>query len=106
MDPLASSSSTMLRMEKTDLAARWVADDAEAEGVGVDDFAIELKGEVEGRRGFSGGGWADDVEGLRRWDGRRHLGRRGKRKARHTWGVTGFWKVVSGWEGINPRRSR
>ena len=63
----------------------------ELEGVGVDDFAIELKGEVEGRRGFSGGGWADDVEGLRRWDGRRHLGRRGKRKARHTWGVTGFW---------------
>jgi len=37
VDPLASSSSTMLRMEKTDLAARWVADDADAEGVGVDD---------------------------------------------------------------------
>jgi hypothetical protein len=39
----------------------------ELEGVGVDDFAIELESEVEGRRGFSGGGWADDVEGLRRW---------------------------------------
>jgi hypothetical protein len=44
----------------------------ELERVGVDDFAIELEGEVESGGGFAGGGGADDVEGLRGWDLRRH----------------------------------
>jgi hypothetical protein len=47
----------------------------ELERVGVDDFAIELEGEVESGGGFAGGGGADDVEGLRG-----HLVRRGKEK--------------------------
>jgi hypothetical protein len=44
----------------------------ELEGVGIDDFAIELEGEVESGGGFAGGGGADDVEGLRGRGERRH----------------------------------
>jgi hypothetical protein len=65
----------------------------ELEGVGVDDFAIELEGEVEGRSGFAGGGGADDIEGLRRWGVRRHLRRGGIKKSPSHGGRDGLLEI-------------